>query len=156
VRLHGLDVSPQEVEQRRKVQRCPHAKRVRHDVGVGQGPLPHRQRLVRRATQPAGQGPIGQADGRRVLTIMGHVGVWLPASGCRPLCSRWTKQQVSPMIVRRGGVGAGLVFINFGIDEIANSCLRSESRCLMEKLSKKKQAAVRDREQTAVVHDVAQ
>jgi hypothetical protein len=58
VRLHGLDVSPQEVEQRRKVQLCPHAKGVRHDVGVGQGPLHHRQRLVRRATQPAGQGPI--------------------------------------------------------------------------------------------------
>ena len=39
-------------------------------------------------------------------------------------------------------------------DEIANPRLRSESHCIMGKLSKK--AVVRDMEQVAVAHDVAQ
>jgi len=57
---------------------------------------------------------------------------------------------------RPEGENAALVRLELllSTDEIANPRLRSESHCIMGKLSKK--AVVRDMEQVAVAHDVAQ
>ena len=56
------------------------------------------------------------------------------------------------------GENAALVRLELllSIDEIANPRLRSAFHFIMGKLSKKKKAVVRDIEQVAMAHDVAQ